>query len=106
MARSIVSMWIKDGDETIDNLNDWLNGNPDKIRAFIDEILLAIKGDATKDVGLKIGDIAANYFDIKSKYSEEAAKAFLNLILKSPEELESILKSLKCKIFTKTHVSH
>lgn len=103
ITRSIVSMWIKGGDETIDNLNDWLNGNPDKIRAFADEILVVIKEDAAEDVGLKIGDIATNYFDIKSKYGEEAAKTFLNLVLKSPEKLESILKSLRCKIFAKTH---
>lgn len=59
IVRSIVSMWIKDGDEAMESLKSWLSVNakePSKI-STLEEILLAIKGDATEGIGLKIGSM-------------------------------------------------
>lgn len=41
--------------------------DPDKVRAFVDEILMSTAGDIGKGVGLKIGEIADSYFDIRIK---------------------------------------
>ena len=96
IVRSIVSMWIKDGDDAIESLNNWLNKNtkdPDKIKA-LDEILIMIKGDARKGVGIKIGKIIDNYFDIKGKYDENVAGIFLTTVLENPDVLDKLVAKI------------
>ncbi|MEM3648743.1 MAG: hypothetical protein QW506_06230, partial [Thermoproteota archaeon] len=117
IVRSIVSMWIKDGDEAIDSLNSWLSTNMkdmdkmdplerlkvvEKIRA-LEGILLKIDGDAAKEVGLRIGSIVDGYLKVKGKYDEDTAEAFIELALKNPDKLESIVEAFKCSIFMETH---
>lgn len=95
VARSIVSIWIKDGDEAISHLNSWLSVNSkdmDKVKA-LDEVLVEIGGDAAKGVGLKIGEIADNYLNIKSKYGEGIANILLDAILKNPDALDALKDS-------------
>ncbi len=101
IVRSIVSMWSKDGDKAIDSLNSWLSVNSkdlDKMNG-LDEILVEIQREATKGVGLKIGEIADNYINIKGKHGEEVANAFLNTVLKNPDSLDSLIakvNGMKC----------
>ncbi|MEM2057819.1 MAG: hypothetical protein QXO76_06180, partial [Thermoproteota archaeon] len=93
VARSIVSIWIKDGDEAISHLNSWLSVNSkdmDKMKA-LDEVLVEIGGDAAKSIGLKIGEIVYNYLNIKSKYGEGIASILLDTVIKNPDALD-ILK--------------
>ncbi|MEM3648708.1 MAG: hypothetical protein QW506_06050, partial [Thermoproteota archaeon] len=93
VARSIVSIWIKDGDEAISHLNSWLSVNSkdmDKMKA-LDEVLVEIGGDAAKGIGLKIGEIVYNYLNIKSKYGEGIASILLGAVLQNPDLLD-ILK--------------
>ncbi|MEM3448873.1 MAG: hypothetical protein QXU11_06855 [Thermoproteota archaeon] len=91
-VRSIVSMWIKDGDDAIESLNNWLSTNtrdPVKMNA-LEKILLEIGGNPVKGTGLKIGNIVDSYLDIKGKYGEDAAEAFLDKVLKHPSALEEV----------------
>ncbi|MBO3842019.1 MAG: hypothetical protein FGF48_06335 [Candidatus Brockarchaeota archaeon] len=97
IARSIVSMWIKDGDEAIDSLNSWLSENTKDIEKMeplerlkvvekmrtLDDILLRIGGDAAKGVGVRIGDIVDTYLEIL-KSGENFANRFLEIVLKYP----------------------
>ncbi|MEM3028891.1 MAG: hypothetical protein QXW09_02020 [Thermoproteota archaeon] len=85
---SIISIWVKDGDEAVNRLNEWLKANPMNIKAFADEILLTIKGDVAKDVGLRIGIVANSYFDLKDNYGISVAEAFVKSILGKPELIE------------------
>ncbi|MBO3841901.1 MAG: hypothetical protein FGF48_05740, partial [Candidatus Brockarchaeota archaeon] len=97
VVRSIVSMCIKDGDGAIDSLNDWLSINSrdmSKMKA-LDDVLLRIRGDAAEGVGVKIGDIVDNYFNIKG-HSEEVAERFLDAVLKDPDKLEELLAGIEC----------
>ncbi|MBO3753331.1 MAG: hypothetical protein FGF53_00380, partial [Candidatus Brockarchaeota archaeon] len=97
IARSIVSMWIKDGDEAIDSLNSWLSVNSkdmEKMKA-LDNVLSKIGGDAAKGVGVKIGDIVDGYLKIKSKYDEDVAKAFLDAVLRNSNALGEVLSGIK-----------
>ncbi|MEM2941290.1 MAG: hypothetical protein QW304_07075 [Thermoproteota archaeon] len=90
VARSVISIWIKDGDEAIDYLNSWLSANSkdlDKMEA-LNKILAEIGGDATKGVGLKIGEIVDNHLNIKSKYGEGIANILLGIVLKNPNALD------------------
>lgn len=97
IARGIVSMWIKDGDEAIDNLNGWLSKNINNIGEMrvLEEVLFRVGGDAAKGVGLRIGDIVDNYLEIKSKYGKDIAEAFLNTVLGNPNALGEFLAGTK-----------
>ncbi|MEM2049986.1 MAG: hypothetical protein QXZ11_02550 [Thermoproteota archaeon] len=103
VTRSIVSMWIKDGDSAIDSLNSWLSENMkdmdkmdplerlkavEKIRA-LEDILLKIDGDAAKEVGVRIGDIVDTYLEIL-KSGENFADRFLEFVLKYPFLLDEL----------------
>jgi len=105
IVRSIVSIWIKDGDEAIESLNNWLSINAkDQAKIdVLDEVLMAISGDAVKGVGLKIGCIVDSYLDIKGKYGENIAEAFLNAMLKNPNQLEEVLAKLSSFEFKEPH---
>lgn len=97
VMRSIVSMWIKDGDEAINHLNSWLSVNSkdmEKMKA-LDDVLVKIGGDATKGVGVKIGDMIESYSGIWCKYGESIANSFLDAILRNPYALEEILIKIK-----------
>ncbi|MEM4168704.1 MAG: hypothetical protein QXY99_01305 [Thermoproteota archaeon] len=97
VTRSIVSMWIKDGDSAIDSLNNWLSenvGDIEKMRA-LDNVLCKVGEDATKGVGAKIGDIVDDYLEIKSKYDEDVAEAFLDAVLRNPNALGEVLAGIK-----------
>jgi len=95
-VRSIVSMWIRDGDEAVDSLNSLLNINAEDSgkMSTLEKALLAISGNAVEGVGLKIGDIVDSYLGIKDEYGEDVAEAFLNAVLKSPNQLEEVLAKL------------
>jgi hypothetical protein len=96
IVRSIVSIWIKDGDDAIRSLNSWLSmntGEPGKVSA-LEKTLLAIDGNAVKGVGLRVGDIADSYLNVKGKYGESIAETFLNALLKNPDKLEEILSKV------------
>jgi hypothetical protein len=96
IVRSIVSIWIKDGDEAIESLNNWLSmnaGDLSKVSA-LEKTLSVIGGDSVKGVGLKIGNIIDGYLDVKGKYGEDVANAFLNAVFKNPNQLEEILGKL------------
>ncbi|MEM2980016.1 MAG: hypothetical protein QW385_01385 [Thermoproteota archaeon] len=108
VVRSIMSMWIKDGDEAIDSLNNWLSVNTrdmdkmdplerlkvvEKVRA-LEDILLKIKGDATEGVGVRIGDIVDTYLEALES-GEDIANRFLEFVLKYPillDELKGIIR--------------
>jgi len=91
IARSIVSIWIKDGDEGINLLSSWIDTNAEEPARMevLEKALLATGGDATKEVLLKIGDIVDGYLGIKSVYGTENAEAFLDKVLKNPSILPS-----------------
>ncbi|MGB9717715.1 MAG: hypothetical protein ACPL4E_04670 [Thermoproteota archaeon] len=96
VVRSIVSIWIKDKDAAIDSLNNWLGinaENPDKMEALV-EILVALKGDAAKGVGLKMGAIVDSYFDIKGRFGEGVAGAFLSGVLENPAVLNDLVTKI------------
>jgi len=97
IVRSIVSIWIKDGDNAIELLDSWLSmnaENPDKI-SVLEKFLLTIDGNAVKGFGLKIGSIIDSYLDVKSKYGEELAEKFLSMALKSPGELTELVERFR-----------
>jgi len=96
VTRSIVSIWIKDGDDAIDSLNNWLSKNMGDLNrmAVLEEVLMAISGDAVKGVGLKIENIVNSYFDVKNRYSRDVMEAFLSKVVRHPDALEEILVKL------------
>jgi hypothetical protein len=96
IARSIVSIWIKDGDGAVESLNGWLSINLEDVAKIdaLEKVLLEIGEDAVKGVGLKIGNIIDSYLNIRGRCGEEVAKAFLSKVLKYPNQLEEILAKL------------
>ena len=101
IVRSIVSIWIKDGDGAIESLNSWLGTNVENLAKMrtLDEILMAIEGDAAIGIGVKLGGIADNYFNIKCEYGESFAGAFLDIVLRNPDALEEVLARLNVFVF-------
>ncbi len=96
VARSIVSIWVKDGDEAIDSLNSWLSVNSKDIEKMkaLDNILLEIEGDAAKGVGLEIGNIVDGYLKVRGIYDEDTGNTFLNIVLKNPDALNELLAKM------------
>ncbi|MBO3809865.1 MAG: hypothetical protein FGF50_09780, partial [Candidatus Brockarchaeota archaeon] len=65
----------------------------EKMKA-LNDIMLRIGGDATKGVGVKIGDIVNSYSNLKGR-SDEIAERFLDIVLKDPNKLEETLTWIK-----------
>ncbi len=102
IARSIVSIWIKDGDGAVESLNNWLSANmrdPAKMNV-LEKVLLEISGDPVNGVGLKIGSIVDSYLDVKGKYGEDVAEAFLGKALKHPSASEDVFAKSNVFDFT------
>ncbi|MBO3832357.1 MAG: hypothetical protein FGF51_03100, partial [Candidatus Brockarchaeota archaeon] len=98
IARSIVSMWIKDGDEAIDSLNSWLSVNSKDMKKMeaLDDVLLRIGGDATKGVGVRIGDIVDTYLKTL-ECNSKVADRFLQVVFKYPTLSKELAKAIVAK---------
>jgi len=102
IARSIVSIWIKDGDGAVESLNNWISANVrDPVKMdVLEKVLLEISGDPVNGVGLKIGSIVDSYLDVKGKYGEDVAEAFLGKVLKHPSSSEDVFAKSNVFDFT------